>query len=72
MDRAGEHLGTSDKAIVALRSRMLSLARRLAEGIEPQTPYDPDCYRVRAYAGAGADERDFTEQEAIRRSMLAP
>jgi phthalate 4,5-dioxygenase len=72
-DRAGEHLGTSDKAIVALRNRMLSLARRLAEGLEPQTPYDPDAYRVRAYAGAaGADERDFIEQEAIRRAMLAP
>ena len=72
-DRAGEHLGTSDKAIVAFRGRMLSLARRLAEGIEPQTPYDPDCYRVRAYAGtAGADERDFIEQEAIRRAMRAP
>lgn len=72
-DRAGEHLGTSDKAVVAFRGRMLSLARRLAEGIEPQTPYDPDCYRVRAYAGAaGADERDFIEQEAIRRAMLAP
>jgi len=72
-DRAGEHLGTSDKAIVAFRGRMLSLARRLAEGIEPQTPYDPDCYRVRACAGAAsADERDFIEQEAIRRAMLAP
>lgn len=72
-ERAGEHLGTSDKAIVAFRERMLSLARRLAQGIEPQTPYDPDCYRVRPYAGdVGRDERDFIEQEEIRRAMLAP
>ena len=48
-------------------------ARRLAEGLEPQTPYDPDCYRVRAHAGrVPRDERDFPEQEEIRRAMLAP
>ena len=72
-DRTREHLGTSDKAVVAFRQRLLSLARRLREGIEPQTPYDPDCYRVRAHAARVArDERDFVEQEEIRRAMLAP
>ena len=72
-DRTREHLGTSDKAVVALRQRLLGAARRLAEGLEPQTPYDPDCYRVRAHAGrVPRDERDFPEQEEIRRAMLAP
>lgn len=72
-DRTREHLGTSDKAIAAFRQRLLGVARRLAEGIEPQTPYDPDCYRVRAHAGrVPRDERDFPEQEEIRRAMLAP
>jgi phthalate 4,5-dioxygenase oxygenase subunit len=72
-DRAREHLGTSDKAVVALRGRLLGAARRLVQGLEPQTPYDPDCYRVRAHAGLVArDERDFTENEEIRRAMLAP
>ena len=73
VDRTREHLGTSDKAVVAFRQRLLGAARRLAEGIEPQTPYDPDCYRVRAHsARVPRDERDFPEQEEIRRAMLAP
>ena len=72
-DRALEHLGTSDKAVIAFRRRMLAEARRLREGIEPQAPYDPDCYRVRAHrALVPRDERDFTEREEIRRAMLAP
>lgn len=73
VDRAREHLGTSDKAVIALRRRLLEAARQLAEGIEPQSPYDPDCYRVRAHSDlVPRDERDFTEHEAIRRGMLAP
>jgi nitrite reductase/ring-hydroxylating ferredoxin subunit len=72
-DRTREHLGTSDKAVVAFRQRLIGAARRLTEGLEPQAPYDPDCYRVRAHAGlVPRDERDFTEQEEIRRAMLAP
>lgn len=72
-DRTREHLGTSDKAMTAFRQRLLGAARRLAEGIEPQTPYDPDCYRVRAHSGlVPRDGRDFNEQEQIRRAMLAP
>jgi len=72
-DRTREHLGTSDKAVVAFRSRMLAAARRLEQGLEPQAPYDPDCYRVRAHAAlVPRDERDFVEREDFRRAMLAP
>lgn len=72
-DRTREHLGTSDKAVAAFRQRLLGAARRLAEGLEPQTPYDPDCYRVRAHAAlVPRDERDFIEQEEIRRALRAP
>jgi len=73
VDRAREHLGTSDKAVIAFRGRLLAAARQLEHGIEPQTPYDPDCYRVRAHSAlAPRDERDFNEIEAMRRGMLAP
>ena len=72
-DRTREHLGTSDKAVIAFRRRLIEAARRLEQGLEPQAPYDPDCYRVRAHAGlVPRDERDFNEQEEIRRAMLAP
>jgi hypothetical protein len=71
--RTREHLGTSDKAVIAFRQRLLEAARQLADDVEPQSPYDPDCYRVRAHSGLVArDERDFTEHEAIRRGMLSP
>jgi hypothetical protein len=73
VDRSREHQGPSDKAVIAFRRRMLAAARLLREGIEPQAPYDPDCYRVRAHSMlAPRDERDFIEQEAIRRGLLAP
>ena len=72
-DRTREHLGTSDKAVIAFRQRLLGAARRLAQGIEPQAPYDPDCYRVRAHSAlVPRDERDFPEHEEFRRAMLAP
>jgi hypothetical protein len=73
VDRTREHLGTSDKAVIAFRRRLLVAARALAQGIEPQAPYDPDCYRVRAHSAlVPRDERDFTEHEDFRRGMLAP
>ena len=73
VDRTREHLGTSDKAVIAFRARLLAAARQLENGIEPQTPYDPDCYRVRAHSAlAPRDERDFNELEEMRRGMRAP
>jgi phenylpropionate dioxygenase-like ring-hydroxylating dioxygenase large terminal subunit len=73
VDRGREHLGTSDKAVIAFRRRLLAAARSLGHGIEPQTPYDPDCYRVRAHSClVPRDERDFNEHEAIQRAMRAP
>lgn len=73
VDRTREHLGTSDKAVVAFRQRLLAAARRLEQGLEPQAPYDPDCYRVRAHAAVvPRDERDFVELEEFRGAMLAP
>jgi hypothetical protein len=73
VDRAHEHLGTSDKAVIELRKRLLAAARQLEHGVEPQPPYDPDCYRVRAHSAlVPRDERDFNELEQVRRGMLAP
>jgi len=73
VDRTREHLGTSDKSVVAFRQRLLAAARRLEQGLEPQAPYDPDCYRVRAHAArVPRDERDFVELEEFVRGMLAP
>jgi hypothetical protein len=73
VDRTREQLGTSDKAVVAFRRRLLAAADLLLQGVEPQAPYDPDCYRVRAHSElVPRDERDFNEHDSIRRGMLAP
>jgi phthalate 4,5-dioxygenase oxygenase subunit len=45
LDRADEHLGTTDVAIIAMRRRLLSLARDLGRGIEPPMASDPEAVR---------------------------
>jgi hypothetical protein len=59
-DRPGEHLGTSDAAIIAARRRLLKMARDLQEGIEPVAPYDGNLYHVRQIAMT-VPEGDFDE-----------
>jgi hypothetical protein len=46
--REHEHLIGSDAAIVAMRRRLLRLARALAEGREPDEPHDADGFAARA------------------------
>jgi nitrite reductase/ring-hydroxylating ferredoxin subunit len=43
-----EHLGTTDRAIIATRRRLLALARGLQEGVEPIEPSHPDAFLVRS------------------------
>jgi phthalate 4,5-dioxygenase oxygenase subunit len=59
LDRSGEHLGTTDVAIIALRRRLLTLARDLQAGIEP--PMARDREAVHGFRGLDvlADEPDF-------------
>jgi hypothetical protein len=68
MDRTQEHLGTSDLAIVALRSRLPSLVRDLECGIEPTAPSNGDVYRVRSpdSISSETDFRRFLRQQGLR------
>ncbi len=59
-DRTGEHLGTSDAAIIAARRRLLKMARDLQEGIEPVAPYDGNLYHIRQIAMT-VPEGDFDD-----------
>jgi phthalate 4,5-dioxygenase oxygenase subunit len=48
-DRTQEHLGTSDRAVIALRRRLLAAAKALRDdGAVPAEIANPDWYRVRA------------------------
>jgi len=46
-DRSREYLTSSDKAIIALRKRLLTSAKQLMQGHEPPEPRNPQAYSVR-------------------------
>jgi phthalate 4,5-dioxygenase oxygenase subunit len=46
-DRSREYLTSSDKAIIALRKRLLTRAKQLLDGQEPPEPRNPRAYSVR-------------------------
>jgi hypothetical protein len=48
IDRTGEHLVNSDRAIVTARRRLLKMAEELGKGIEPAAPFRPELFGVRA------------------------
>jgi phenylpropionate dioxygenase-like ring-hydroxylating dioxygenase large terminal subunit len=47
-DRSLEYLGSSDKTIIAMRQRMLEVARELEDGVEPYGPSHADVFHYRA------------------------
>jgi len=50
LHRWEEHLGVTDRAIVATRRRLLGLAKDLQKGIEPKEPMNPDAFLVHSIA----------------------
>jgi phthalate 4,5-dioxygenase oxygenase subunit len=48
--RNEEHLGTTDRAIVAARRLMLRTAKQLAAGTEPEQPRNHEAFRMRSVA----------------------
>jgi hypothetical protein len=48
VDRAREHLGTTDVAIIAARRRLLRMIKQLQDGTEPSVASRGDAYRVRS------------------------
>jgi phenylpropionate dioxygenase-like ring-hydroxylating dioxygenase large terminal subunit len=47
MDRSLEYLTSGDRAIIALRKRLLSAIKALQNGVEPPEARNPQAYRVR-------------------------
>ena len=61
-DRTLEHLTSSDFAIIAVRRRLLKVARAMAEGTEPEEPWRPQAY---AYHRTRFTTKDGTLDEAM-------
>ena len=59
-NREGEHLGTTDKAIITARRRLIQMAKDLQEGIEPYAATHGDLYKVRSIDFT-APEREFSD-----------
>ena len=47
-DRSREYLVSSDRAIIAIRKRLLASVKALADGVEPPETQSPEAYGVRA------------------------
>jgi len=71
-DRATEHLGTSDLAIISVRRRLLEAAKALREqGVVPGEISDPACYAVRSDALLLPAGQPWFEATTERRQALA-
>jgi len=57
--RDREHLGSTDRAIVATRRLLIDTARALAAGTEPTQPHAADGYRCRSVAVEVPADRDW-------------
>lgn len=60
-ERQSEHLGTTDRAIVAARRVMLLNAKALRDGTEPKQPQAAKAFRQRSFAGLGTKEQTWDE-----------
>ena len=68
--RAGEHLGSSDSAIITYRRRLLKEARDLQEGIESFAATHPESYKVRSASvliKRGEDYREVAKDRLAAR-----
>jgi len=69
-NRAREHLGTSDTAIISMRRRLLRLARELENGDVPHAAIHGEAYRVRS--AALLLDRGIPFDEGARERLISP
>jgi phthalate 4,5-dioxygenase len=68
-DRTGEHLGSSDLAVIAMRRRLLEAVQALQRGEVPYEARNPDAYRVRS--AALVLSRDVAWTEGAAEALIA-
>ena len=59
--RDSEHLGATDRAIVAARRLMLRAAKALADGHEPAQAANPKAFRQRSFAGEAPETTSWEQ-----------
>ena len=72
VDRTREHLGASDRAVIALRRRLLCAARDAAAGRAPPTARGGPVYAARPHQALRDDDTDFLAVPDIAAETLPP
>jgi hypothetical protein len=67
-DREQEHLTSMDYVIIKVRRRLLTAAKAMAQGIEPEAPWHPEGYR---WHRETVTLEGVTIEEAIDRAKVA-
>jgi hypothetical protein len=71
-DRTKEHLGTSDRMIIAVRQRLMRAAREFLEDGTPPAPIDePSLVRVRSASAILPEGADWQAETAAARDADA-
>jgi hypothetical protein len=66
VDRTGEHLGTSDSAIIKVRRRLLSAARVLRDHGTPPPGQEPAAFLVRSASVVVPPDADWVSAATPR------
>ena len=70
-DRTTEHLGITDRGIIAMRALLLESARNLLEGIEPPHATKGDSYWVHGGQTLLPATANWEEEEAVTKAIAA-
>jgi phthalate 4,5-dioxygenase oxygenase subunit len=71
-DRSKEHLGTSDRAVIAMRRRLMREARELqTENKAPKAASGGSLYRVRASSAMLPQGENFTASSEVLEALRA-
>ncbi len=71
VNRAKEHLGTADAAVIATRRILMKAAKALQAGEEPYAATHGDSYRDRAWSGVLPHSEDFLNDPLAQQMMLS-
>jgi hypothetical protein len=70
-DRSTEHLGVTDRGIIAMRRLLIDSARDLLEGIEPVSAHSPDAYWVHGGQTLLSVDADWEQAEEVTKAVTA-
>ena len=70
-DRSTEHLGVTDRGIIAMRRMLIDSARDLLEGIEPASAHNPESYWVHGGQTLLPVDADWEVAEEVTKAVTA-